>query len=220
MALVDGLGYDLDKLRGPKEYRPPHFLVSTIRNLGVIILFSVLIFVTVNLPAYWIIVKYRVNPPDSDAILAMSSELKANQVTQYPNNSLVIPKINLQAPISWDVSQADVISTLEKGVVQIKGSGLPGEKRSIFITGHSSNYWWKSGDYNTVFALLPQLEVDDEIFIVKDGKISRYKVTEKTEVAKRDVSSWAERKEEMLTLMTCFPVGTNLKRLLVIARPI
>ncbi|MDH4358728.1 MAG: sortase [Candidatus Berkelbacteria bacterium] len=220
MALVDSVGYDLNKLRGPREYRPPHFLVSTFRNLSLIIFFSALVFVSVNLPAYWIIAKYRFSPPSEETILARSSELKENLVTQYPNNTLVIPKINLQAPVNWDTSEAEVMSALERGVVHVKGSGLPGEKKSIFITGHSSNYWWKSGDFNTIFALLPELAVDDEAFIVKDGKITRYKVVERVEVGKKEVVSYAERKEEELTLMTCYPVGTNLKRLLIIARPI
>jgi LPXTG-site transpeptidase (sortase) family protein len=143
----------------------------------------------------------------------------APNVNQYSDNTVFIPKIGVKAPIGWDISSDKITGELEKHVVHVQGSVKPGEKGNIFLTGHSSNYWWKKGDFNTVFALLPELKKDDQIILTNKGKFYYYKVTSTVEVKPADVSNYFSSNTEQLTLMTCVPVGTNLKRLLIFASP-
>lgn len=143
----------------------------------------------------------------------------APNVNQYSDNTVFIPKIGVKAPIGWDIPSDQITDELEKHVVHVQGSVKPGEKGNIFLTGHSSNYWWKKGDFNTVFALLPELKKDDQIILTYQGKFYYYKVTNTVEVKPTDVSNYFSSSTSQLTLMTCVPVGTNLKRLLIFASP-
>lgn len=143
----------------------------------------------------------------------------ATSPKQYADNTLFIPKVGIEAPIGWDTGENGIMSTLEKNLAHIAGTGKPGEGKNIFITGHSSNYWWNRGNYNTIFALLPELKEGDEIFITYQGKFRKYVVSKTEEVKKSEVENYIDSNQEQLTLMTCVPVGTNLKRLLVFAKP-
>ncbi len=139
------------------------------------------------------------------------------------NNELWVPKIDVKAPIIWDspVDEATMMENLKHGVVHYKGTSRPGESAqdgegNVFISGHSSYYWWDDGGYKTVFTNLDQIEVGDEIGVGYDDYGYIYRVYEKTIVDPNDVSVLAQNTDKhTLTLMTCYPVGTNNKRLIV-----
>lgn len=139
------------------------------------------------------------------------------------NDQLWVPKIDVKAPIVWDspVDEATMLNNLKYGVVHYKGTTKPGEvaddgKGNVFISGHSSYYWWDDGKYKTVFANLDQLNEGDEIAIGYEDIAYVYKVVEKKEVDPNDVSVLAQNTEKpTLSLMTCVPVGTNLRRLII-----
>lgn len=146
-----------------------------------------------------------------------------------PDNRLIIPKLNKNIPIldtdPAKLANAD-IKTLEdsfqedlkNGVIHFPGTANPGENGNVFITGHSSYYLWDDGDYKDVFARLNKLEVGDDIVVYYNQQKYTYKVREKREVKKDDVSILEQNKDEkIITLMTCTPVGTNLRRLVVVA---
>jgi LPXTG-site transpeptidase (sortase) family protein len=225
MVLVDTIGESIDELN-PKKFKQPNFFIRVVKNLTLIAFFSVVVFATINLPAYLIIGEYKFNPENFSFGFKEQEQLEIasktgvyKPTTQYPDNSLFIPKIGVSAPIVYDVEADSVMKSLRDGVVHLRGSGHIGRNGNIFITGHSSNYWWEEGQYNTVFALLPELSEGDLIYLTDSGKLKRYKVKEKIEVKKNEVDSYLTSGGEQLTLMTCVPVGTNLKRLLVIAVP-
>jgi len=225
MVLVDNLGDQIDDLR-PKKFKRPSCLWQFIKNAFLILFFSAIVFVAINLPAYIIIGKFKFAPnlflfgEEYRANLNSASATGAYKPTQhYPDNSLFIPKIGVSAPVSYDIPTGEIMDKLTEGVVHLKGSAHVGQGGNIFITGHSSNYWWEEGGYNTVFALLPELEAGDEIYLTDAGKLKKYKITVKKEVSKKEVDNYLTSDGEQLTLMTCVPVGTNLKRLLVVATP-
>lgn len=225
MVLVDTIGDSIGEL-SPKKFRQPNFFVRILKNLTLIIFFSAVVFATINLPAYLIIGGYKFNPgkfafglKEQEQLELASKEGKYKPTTQYPDNSLFVPKIGVSAPVIYDVDADNVMDYLREGVVHLKGSGHVGGAGNVFITGHSSNYWWEEGQYNTVFALLPELVPGDLIYLTDSGRLKRYVVREKIEVKKNEVDSYLTSGGEQLTLMTCVPVGTNLKRLLVIAVP-
>jgi sortase A len=135
---------------------------------------------------------------------------------------LIIPKIQVDAPIIWTstVDENVILADLDNGVVHYANTAMPGEEGNVAITGHSSNYWWSQGKYNTVFATLDQLVPGDQAAILKDGKKYVYEVWGSEVVEPTRVSVLASMPESTLTLITCVPVGTNLNRLVVRARQI
>lgn len=148
----------------------------------------------------------------------INNQAPASQVqAEVPLNSIYLDKINVKAPISFDVvnDAASVDAGLQKGVIQLKGTAHPGEIGNVFITGHSSNYFWEKGAFSSIFALLNNLTKDDNIVINYKNSLYFYRVRSKTIVLPTDLSPLDQTSASELTLMTCYPVGTNLKRLIV-----
>lgn len=108
---------------------------------------------------------------------------------------------------------------LRKGVVRYPGTARPGEAGNVFIFGHSSNYPWVKSIYNDVFALLDELQTGDEITVYYFQKKYTYIVTDRATVKPGDVKALEARDptKKELTLMTCWPVGTTLERILIFA---
>lgn len=219
MVLLDQIGDDSSKLKASPVPKKKIFFLVFLSNLFSVLFFSTVVFVFINFPAFILISKYKVSPK---SVAMEYSQLEAAdqplQVKQFEDNTIFIPKIGVKAPVIWDVGSGEVMDQLQNGVVHIGGSGHIDEQKNTFLTGHSSNYWWRGGDYNSVFALLPQLEQEDEIFVTYHGKLEKFTVMEKKEVKKQEVSDYLLSEEKQLTLMTCVPVGTNLKRLLIFAK--
>jgi sortase A len=136
--------------------------------------------------------------------------------------TLKINKLNIVTPVIENVDGGNkkrYNEALKSGVAHYKGTALPGEESNIFIFGHSSSYVGLGGDYGEIFKELNNMESGDEILIIYQDKEYIYKVVEKKVVEKTEVSVLNSTDGEQLTLMTCWPIGTNLKRLIVIAKP-
>jgi len=116
----------------------------------------------------------------------------------------------------YDQAENIIQQKLQMGVVRYPFTADPGEHGNVFITGHSSNYSWAKGDFNAVFALLYKLKKGDEYSIYFGGKKYTYRVFAHFEVEPEDVSVLHQPLDrKMATLMTCTPVGTTLRRLIV-----
>jgi LPXTG-site transpeptidase (sortase) family protein len=153
-------------------------------------------------------------------------------ITPVPyDNRIEIPSLKISAPIVEPTFSADTLNSndfkaieeqihesLLNGVVHFPGTALPGEKGNMFLTGHSSNVFWELSKYNTVFALLPKIKIGDKIIIYSDQNVYTYTVTEIKEVYPSDTSSLKQTDDYRLTLMTCTPVGTTFRRLIVTAQ--
>lgn len=142
-------------------------------------------------------------------------------------NRIIVPKIGKNIPLvdvenrnqfDFDHMENIFMKELEKGVVRYPGTARPGENGNAFVFGHSSNYPWMAGEYNQVFALLDQLEFGDEVIVYYGQKKYVYVIREKKVVRPGDVKvlNRSDEKKE-LSLMTCWPVGTTLKRMIVFA---
>jgi len=220
MPQVDSVGLDFDAIKTAKKVDPENKAVVFLKNLTLLVVFTLGIFCTINFPAFYSIYQYRLYPQnfaDSSSRLACPGPKTS---TIYSENSLVIGRIGVKSDIKWDVLAPDIMEVLKNNLAHIGGTGRPGEGKNVFITGHSSNYWWNEGNLNSVFALLPELKEKDEIYLAYKGKVYRYEVTQKIELSKNEVGNYVTSNQEQLTLMTCVPVGTNLRRLLVIAKPL
>lgn len=154
--------------------------------------------------------------------LADKSKKVINPVDE--NFGLVIPKISANAKViaNVDATESKIYQReLTKGVAHAKSSALPNEKGNVFIFSHSGQDLLEANRYNAVFYLLGKLEAGDDIFLFYQGQKISYKVQEKRIVSAGDVKYMAKNSVgDTLTLMTCWPAGTTLKRLLVIAEKI
>lgn len=140
---------------------------------------------------------------------------------------LKIPKINVEAPVVYDlttIEESVVQSKLKNGVVHYPITGanaLPGEIGNTVILGHSANDVFDDGSYKFIFLHLDRLEVGDTFYLNYQGKRYTYSVTEKKIIDPSQVSELIiTNGKPMATLVTCTPPGTALKRLVVIGEQI
>jgi LPXTG-site transpeptidase (sortase) family protein len=131
--------------------------------------------------------------------------------------SILIPKIDISAPIilSQSPRNRDMLKDLEKGTALYPESPLFGEQGVSILLGHSSAYPWYRGNYGSVFALLNKLELGDEFYVFFKGNRYTYQVANKKVVVPEDFKVENPDHGSHLILMSCWPVGTNWKRIVV-----
>lgn len=132
-------------------------------------------------------------------------------------NQVEISKLNISAPLVWPAtaSKKDLDHALNQGVIIYPGSVMPPEFGNLFLTGHSSVYFWNKSPYGEIFANLNKLTSGDEIAIYLDGYIYKYRVIDEEIKDADDVSLVQYTNKHILTLMTCWPTGSSSKRLIV-----
>ncbi|MBI5654538.1 sortase [Candidatus Uhrbacteria bacterium] len=137
-------------------------------------------------------------------------------------NRLTIESLGIDAPIVYidEKNEAAYQSALKKGVVHFPGTAFPGELGNVYIFGHSSDFSWAESPFRSIFALLTEIKVGDAINISdSEGRIFHYYVTGTKVVSPKDLSVLDQYgdKKKMLTLQTSYPLGTALRRFLVVA---
>lgn len=141
-----------------------------------------------------------------------------------PEAKIIIPKINLEAPLVTDVpnnAEEAIQEGLEKGVTLYPATGLPGEIGNPVFFGHSSNNLFNAGAYKFVFVRLHQLEIGDTYAINYGGKQYVYKIFAREVVKPSQVDViYARPRPVMSTLITCDPPGTSNNRLIIQAEQI
>lgn len=137
-------------------------------------------------------------------------------------NTITIPKINVHAPVVYEpsIQEADVQKALENGVVHYGNTPVPGQNGNVAIFGHSSNDWWEPGNYKFVFVLLDKLAPGDQVTLDYNQVRYTYQVTGSQIVDPTDVAVLNPTPTPTLTLITCSPPGTSLRRLVVTAKQI
>ena len=132
---------------------------------------------------------------------------------------LRIDSLDIEALVVTDVDPTDeeeYLRELLKGVVHMNNTALPGEKGNVFIYGHSSSI--DTRKYGRIFTDIYKLEEGDIIDIYYDGTYYTYSVIEQKIVEETDLSVLKQDKDnEILSLMTCWPIDTDDQRLIVIA---
>lgn len=148
------------------------------------------------------------------------------------DDRLVIPKLGKSVPLvhmeteniegeNWHELEKQIQSGLQDGIVHYPGTAKPGQFGNVFLTGHSSFYPWDPGKFKDVFATLGQLEVGDRYYIYYDQIKYTYEIIDKREVQPNQTDVLAQPTDKKIsTLMTCTPVGTTLRRLIITAEQI
>jgi LPXTG-site transpeptidase (sortase) family protein len=153
------------------------------------------------------------NPPKSESTPKKQLSDKA---------TLVIDGIGVRAPIIFGTGDAsnDIYKNLENGVAHYSGTPRPGMDGVSIILGHSSAYPWYKGAYGSVFALLGKLKAGDKIYVeYDDGQTFAYSVKQSIVFSplKDDVRLDQIEKSDRptLVLVSCWPIGTNYKRIAI-----
>jgi len=138
-----------------------------------------------------------------------------NEINKSEIYSLSIPKLGIE--------NAKVMiagKDLKKSLVHYPGTAFPGRFGNTVVFGHSVlPQFYNPKNYMTIFSTLPTLNPKDEIIVYFNKVKYRYIVEKMIEVIPTDVSILAQRYDDSyLTLITCVPPGTYLKRLIVRAR--
>lgn len=125
-----------------------------------------------------------------------------------PMARLQIPKIDLDLPVYHGTSDA----TLLKGLGHLEGTSLPvgGEGTRSVITGH------RGLAEAQMFTRLNEIKNDDLFYIQVMGEVLRYKVISVQVIDPEDTEALrAVPGKDLVTLVTCTPLGINTQRILV-----
>lgn len=202
---------------GQYNYERPSALGTVAKFLGIFVSIFIISFILLNTSAIWQEINYFLTTNIKKQSFASAAPTPAPIGDQ---SKLIIPQIQVNAPIIWNVAPEQITQNLENGVVHYQGTALPGTLGNVFITGHSSYYPWAAGNYKDVFALLNKLKTGDKIYLQYKGANFIYEVSQVKIVLPDDLTVLGSTDQKTLTLMTCVPVGTNLKRLIVTAKQI
>lgn len=135
---------------------------------------------------------------------------------------VVIPKIGANAVVMPNIdpgNQQEYDEALKKGVAHAKGSVYPGQVGNVFLFAHSVGNFWEVNQWNAIFYLLRELNPGDEVDLFYNDRRYIYLVYDKKIVDPSEVNYLFTQSDfPMVTLQTCWPPGTTLKRLLVFGR--
>ena len=129
--------------------------------------------------------------------------------------TLSIPKLKIKtAKVSLNGED------LSKSLIHYGGTTLPGRKGNGVIFGHSIlPQFFNPKNYTAIFSTLHTLETGDQILLDYDQITYQYQVVDMFEVTPEDISVLDQTYDsEYITLITCTPPGTSLRRLIVKAK--
>lgn len=184
--------------------------VTTIIGIALLIMGG-LIVIRVFFPVLKAEIKYQASVPSAKEV---------HEIVPVDREfGLVIPKIEANSKIIANVdpySPEEYQIALSKGVAHARGSSLPGKSGNIFLFSHSSSDFLNAQIYNSVFYLISKLQPGDQLKIYYKQQEYLYSVKGQKIVDPSEIHYLTDtNKTETLTLMTCWPPGTTIKRLIV-----
>ncbi|PIR43420.1 hypothetical protein COV24_02670 [candidate division WWE3 bacterium CG10_big_fil_rev_8_21_14_0_10_32_10] len=190
-----------------------------------LILCGLLLVFIIFIPFIYQELKYFTTRPNNDMSVVIDSN--KTSVTKHfitpvdKDFSVVIPKIGVNSKVIPNVDYKNSFEYQEKlkyGIAHAKNTVFPGQIGNSFLFAHSSVDFYNAIKYNSVFYLLYKLNKNDKIYAVYKNEIYKYTVSDVKIVNEKDMQYLINNTStKTLTLMTCWPLGTNYKRLVVIA---
>jgi len=191
--------------------------------LGNVLLISALVYggylYTPFIKAFY---NYKFTKPEvkNETIAVQNIEIKKSD--EY---LIQIPKILAYSKVVENVSPFDPAQyqkILKTNVVaQTNNSDKPGSGKGkmTYVFAHSSTSELEDMRSNAVFYLLGELELNDSIHVKYHGQEYKYRVYEKKVVKANQVEflNYRDENKELLILQTCWPIGTDWNRLLILA---
>lgn len=212
--LLGKVKHQAKKIRGSRHFVPIAASIAVIL-VFVFLQYNRVLFAAVN--AY-------VSPGSIDPQNIVIDPTGAAEVGADPR--LIIPKINVDVPAVYGIGPDydSQMAAMEKGVAHFSIAGAnshPGEIGNTVLSGHSSNDLFDPGEYKFIFAQLDKLNEGDTIYANYEGTRYTYVVTKKEVVMPTEVSKLVyPTNKPVMTLITCTPLGTSEKRLLVTAEQV
>jgi LPXTG-site transpeptidase (sortase) family protein len=211
----DGPDKKIEKIRNHLRRLPPWGRWVFI--LGVLAVAYILL----NYQYFWTNIRFSLWHRQSAPVTVVFQPSSSNQPTGQAN-LLEIPSLDIKVPIIYATEQSEQAyqAALINGVVHYPGTPEPGQYGNVYIFGHSSDYIWSKGHYKTIFAVLPRIKNGAEIRISDtQGRQFIYKVVSQKVVEANDnsVLDQGNNQKKILTLQTSYPVGTALRRYVVVS---
>lgn len=133
------------------------------------------------------------------------------KILEELNTSISIPNILIEGRIF----QGTDAYTMDKGFWHFPSSTYPGHKGNFVVIGHR---FMNVPPAKDTFYNLDKVNIGDEVKVKHNEGEYTYIVTETKIVEANDVSVVKESDDYRLTLITCTPLWTSEKRLVVIAK--
>ena len=138
--------------------------------------------------------------------------VKPSKVTHY---TLSIPKLKINEAVVTIGGKE-----LKESLIQYPGTALPGEYGNTVIFGHSVlPAFYSPKEYKSIFSLIPALEKGEKIILAYDGMQFTYQVENYFEAKPEEIDVLEQHFDrQILSLVTCVPPGTYLRRGILRAR--
>lgn len=188
---------------------------------GLILLALLALFLLANSGFFLKRIAHRLQPPVVVPPPADEPDPYLSALVGTPDR-LRIPSLGISAPLveAATRTQAAYKTALQEGVTHFPGTAEAGGVGNAYFFGHSSDLPWAKGDYKTVFALLPEIEIGAKIYVTDhDGDAFAYVADGTRVVLPSDLSVLTDpgNGKRTLTLQTSYPIGTALRRFIVTA---
>ena len=184
----------------------------------------------------WLLKNYQKNA-DINSLAPSTEETLQSHLMDYnfsfntvpPVDRIIIPSLGLDVPIvsnenmaPVDFAKADFDKELEEWIVKYPTTPEPGQEGNTLLFGHTSYVIWKTNPYGTIFKDLPKLKDSTLIQILRKWNLYEYKVVDLFIVYPKQVaaqySTYQNAGGSYVTLMWCYPLGTDTKRIMVVAK--
>ncbi len=151
----------------------------------------------------------EINDSSSQAPAVDENSNEATSFVALPNESARLPLM-----YSGTLDEDEIQELLKRGAVVLPLGVAFGEPGNVVITAHSSGTA-AFGPFRFAFAKLSELNIGDEFSITTPKATYRYRVYDKQIVWPHQVDKLPKDERSTVTLVTCWPLWTNFKRLLV-----
>lgn len=179
--------------------------------------------------------QYKQDWVQSQGIAEQTEKVLAENLKNYdfkfntlpPTNRLIVPSLGVNDPIviskyvtEKDFTNGNFYKELQNWPVKYPTTPDPGMWGNTLIFWHTSEERWKNNPYSMVFANIAQLKLGDVIQVVRNWTLYEYKVIDIQVKYPQHVNEtymqyqWLDN--SYLTLMGCYPIGTDKQRILVI----
>ncbi|RMD77540.1 sortase [Candidatus Dojkabacteria bacterium] len=168
-------------------------------------------------------------------ITELTDEVRKKKLLQVDDEALAynqpfyisIPSIGLNRlivkPNVESTTERVYREVLENSLAHFKNTGLPFTKikNNTVIYGHSASQTFnpKRNDPRVAFSFLPEVKIGDKILVDINRETYEFTIYRTKVVNPDDISIITGTPEtKTLTLFTCYPIGNNTQRYVVIAR--
>lgn len=162
----------------------------------------ILIFCSGIVYFFWPMIDYYISPKQDVTNYLNIKDSKDRE------NSIIIPKIDVDMPIVEGPDE----SALNRGAWLMPDTSYPDKGGNTVITGHRFKY---KPPHKETFYLLDKLAIGDIFRIFWQGKKYDYKIVWIKVVEPDDLSVLEQTKDPVATLITCHPLFSTAKRLIV-----